>query len=124
MEEESEISLLIDRVWGRVQQKQFPKWLEIIQNLNASMMYNLTIPGEIVSVFVTDKGNIYIESLKMESNLNYLLIYSENSGELIANVTYTGRIVFYGFEGVFIFNSVEKLYYKIDVVRPIYLINQ
>ena len=88
------------------------------------MMYNLTIPGEIVSVFVTDKGNIYIESLKMESNLNYLLIYSENSGELIANVTYTGRIVFYGFEGVFIFNSVEKLYYKIDVVRPIYLINQ
>ena len=53
-EEEPAISLLIDRVWGKEQQLQIPKWGELLSQLNSSLGGQLSIRGDIVSVFVTD----------------------------------------------------------------------
>lgn len=72
-------------------------------------------------MFVSDRGNIYIEST--DGIKNYLVVFEESTSSLIANVTYMGIIVFYGSDNVFFYNDPTKLFYKISLARPIFLIN-
>lgn len=88
--------------------------------------FNLTqnkvlFPGNIVSVFVSDRENIFVEYDTVEG-FNFLCVF-DSEGVLYWNITYLGSIVYYGSKNIFIYNKIIDKFYYIEVERPIYTLD-
>lgn len=60
---EPEIKILINRLWGLQLKKEIAKWMQIVTKLRDSIYFKVgDFPGEVVSVYVSDYDNIFIES--------------------------------------------------------------
>lgn len=97
---QSEISQLINRIWGLQTKKQFSRWMDIISSFNLTNS-NIFFPGDVVSVFVSDHQNIYVESVT--ATTSYLCVFN-SEGLLYWNVTYDGSILYYGSKGIFVYD--------------------
>lgn len=68
---------------------------------------------------MNDRTDIYVESKLGE--VNYLNIF-ESGGTQIANITYNGFVVYYGFKDIFIYNDETGQYFRMRIQRPIFTI--
>ena len=67
----------------------------------------MNFPGDVVSVFVSDHENIFVESIDSQ-NMSYLCVF-DNEGLLYWNVSYTGSILYYSSKGVFIYDYIQDV---------------
>lgn len=75
-------------------------------------------PGDVVSVFVSDHDNVYVESAT-QKGINYLCVFG-STGQLYWNISYVGSVVYYGTKAIFIYDkNINKIYF-IQIDRPIY----
>lgn len=114
------INLLINRIWGMQIKKEFNRWMDLFTSFNITDTKEL-FPGDIVSVFVSDHDNIFVEYSTV-AGINFLCVF-DGEGTLIWNVTYLGSIVYYGNRAIFIYNKLVDKIYFIEVDRPIYTLN-
>jgi hypothetical protein len=64
---------LIDRIWGLQIKKQFSRWMDIASDYNF-IGKGIFFPGDVVSVFVSDHDNVYVESAT-QKGINYLCVF-------------------------------------------------
>ena len=65
-----------------------------------------------MSVFVNDRSDVYVES--HEKGVNYLNIF-ESGGTQIANISYSGFVIFYGLKDIFIYDDSIGQYYRMRI---------
>lgn len=105
---EPNMNLLIDKIWGAEVKKEAGRWMDLFSQIVTKT--SVYFPGEVVSVFVSNHQNIFIES--KYNNENYLCTFNSNM-ELMWNVSYAGDAFFYGSQFVLIYNSADNKMYQL-----------
>lgn len=91
--------------------------MDLYSTLNVES--NLLFPGDVVSVFISNKEVVFVESVT--SDTNYLIVFN-NRGTLYWNVTFNGSVVYYDSDSTFIYDTKTEKMSALQVSRPIYVI--
>ena len=96
-DDEAEFMNIVDLLWGTTRVTQNYRFEDLASQIGS--LGDLIIPGIVTSIYVSEKRNIFVES--MTPNTSYLIIFEEG-GMLVGNITFNGSIISYGRSNVIV----------------------